>query len=138
MAKVYPVLTLVAMALFAVAPANVAMTPVEATMGLVQKIFYYHVPAAMTMFVSAFVCGIASAIFLFKGRARADRFAEKRQRLTGQAGGDGGGIYTNGYALLQQTDLADNRSGDGGNGAYGSRARGTSRTSRRCSGSPTP
>ena len=38
-------------------------------MGLVQKIFYYHVPSAMMMFVSAFVCGIASAVFLFRQNA---------------------------------------------------------------------
>ena len=44
-------------ALFAAAPFVVANAPPEQTMGLVQKIFYYHVPSAMMMFVSAFVCG---------------------------------------------------------------------------------
>jgi heme exporter protein C len=61
--------------LFALAPVFVAWAPYEATMGLVQKIFYFHVPAAMVMFVSAFVCGIGSALFLFKGTKRADRIA---------------------------------------------------------------
>lgn len=69
-----PVLV-VAMLLFAVAPLMIAWAPYEATMGLVQKIFYFHVPAAMAMFVSAFVCGIASALYLFKGNLRADRWA---------------------------------------------------------------
>jgi heme exporter protein C len=51
-------------------------------MGLVQKIFYFHVPAAMTMFVSAFTCGIASAIFLFGRRAGADRVGFAAAELT--------------------------------------------------------
>ena len=60
------------MVLFASAPLVVANAPYESTMGLVQKIFYYHVPSAMLMFVSAFVCGIASAVFLFR-RSRGGR-----------------------------------------------------------------
>ena len=63
------------MMLFAAAPVVVAYTPFEQTMGLVQKIFYYHVPSAMMMFISAFVCGIASAIYLFRNSAKADRLA---------------------------------------------------------------
>ena len=39
------------MVLFASAPLVVANAPYEQTMGLVQKIFYYHVPSAMLMFV---------------------------------------------------------------------------------------
>ena len=68
-------LLIVAMLLFAFAPVMIARAPYEATMGLVQKIFYYHVPAAMAMFVSAVVCGIASSLFLFKDARRADRWA---------------------------------------------------------------
>jgi heme exporter protein C len=82
MNKVYSILVLSAIALFAVAPAIVAQTPVEATMGLVQKIFYYHVPSAMVMFVAAFVCGVASAIYLFKGTPGADRLAVAAAELT--------------------------------------------------------
>ncbi len=37
-------------------------------MGLVQKIFYYHVPSAMVMFLAAFICGVASAVYLFRAR----------------------------------------------------------------------
>ncbi len=65
----------VAAAMFAAAPVLIAQAPYEATMGLVQKIFYFHVPAAMAMFVSAFVCGIAGVVFLFGRRPRADRVA---------------------------------------------------------------
>ena len=75
MTKTYSTLVLAAMGLFAAAPAIVAHTPVESTMGLVQKIFYYHVPSAMVMFLSAFVCGIASTVYLFERRPVADRLA---------------------------------------------------------------
>ncbi len=68
-------LLVVAMAMFAVAPVLIVRAPYESTMGLVQKIFYYHVPSAMMMFTSAFVCGIASAMFLFRDRRSADHVA---------------------------------------------------------------
>jgi heme exporter protein C len=75
MSRVFAPLAFVAMALFAMAPVIVGYAPYEQTMGLVQKVFYYHVPSAMLMFISAFVCGIASAVFLFKRSAAADRVA---------------------------------------------------------------
>jgi heme exporter protein C len=75
MTRAFVPLVLIAMVLFASAPLVVANAPVEQTMGLVQRIFYYHVPSAMLMFVSAFVCGIASAVFLFRRSAAADRVA---------------------------------------------------------------
>jgi heme exporter protein C len=75
MSRVFIPLVLAGMLLFAAAPLVVATAPVEQTMGLVQKIFYYHVPSAMLMFVSAFVCGIASAAYLFRRSAAADRVA---------------------------------------------------------------
>jgi heme exporter protein C len=75
MSRAFVPLVLIAMVLFASAPLIVANAPPEQTMGLVQKIFYYHVPSAMLMFVSAFVCGIASAVFLFRRSAAADRVA---------------------------------------------------------------
>ena len=75
MSRIVVPLVLVAMVLFAAAPLVVANAPFEQTMGLVQKIFYYHVPSAMLMFVSALMCGIASAVYLFRGSAAADRVA---------------------------------------------------------------
>jgi ABC-type transport system involved in cytochrome c biogenesis permease subunit len=36
----------------------------EATMGIVQRIFYFHVPAAAVSFTAAFVGGIASILYL--------------------------------------------------------------------------
>ena len=38
----------------------------EATMGIVQRIFYFHVPAAMASFTASFVGGIASILYLVK------------------------------------------------------------------------
>ncbi len=81
MNKGYPVLVLLAIVLFAVAPALVISTPNEATMGLVQKIFYYHVPSAMVMFLAAFICGLASAVYLFRSHAGADRIAAAAAEL---------------------------------------------------------
>jgi len=73
---VVPALLVVAAVLFAWAPYAIDAAPYESTMGLVQKIFYFHVPAAMTAMASAFVCGIASAMYLWGGRKpAADRVA---------------------------------------------------------------
>jgi len=68
-------LLIVGAGMFAVSPFLIDAAPYESTMGLIQKIFYYHVPAAMVMFASAFVCGIASAIYLWKRSPGADRVA---------------------------------------------------------------
>lgn len=43
------------------------VAPVEASMGVVQKIFYFHVPAAYSMYVGALVCFAGSAWFLARG-----------------------------------------------------------------------
>jgi heme exporter protein C len=82
MNKGYPVFALLAVVLFSAAPVLVAQAPYEATMGLVQKIFYYHVPSAMVMFLSALICGIASAVYLFRARPGADRVAAAAAELT--------------------------------------------------------
>lgn len=69
-----PMLAL-SLVMFAAAPVLIDNAPYETTMGLIQKIFYFHVPSAMMMFVSAFVCGIASARYLFARKPAADRVA---------------------------------------------------------------
>jgi heme exporter protein C len=61
--------------MFVVAPWLIDGAPAESTMGLVQKIFYFHVPSWMVMFTSVFVCGIAGAIHVFGRNERADRVA---------------------------------------------------------------
>src|SRR5262249_17480452 len=58
-----------------IAPFVVLGAPNESTMGLVQKIFYYHFPSAILDFVTIYVCGIASVVYLVKRSARADAIA---------------------------------------------------------------
>jgi heme exporter protein C len=80
--RVFPVVLVLALAGFVVAPFLIAGAPYESTMGLVQKIFYYHAPSGMMMFLGAFVSGIASALYLMKGRPGADRVAVAAAELT--------------------------------------------------------
>lgn len=75
MRKSFAPLLLVTAIMFALAPLVIARAPYESTMLLVQKIFYFHVPAWFVMFTAIFVSGIYSAIFLFKGNPKADRVA---------------------------------------------------------------
>jgi heme exporter protein C len=53
----------------------IARAPYQDTMGLIQKIFYFHVPCWMAMGAGIVTCGIGSAVFLFRGMKTADRFA---------------------------------------------------------------
>jgi len=46
--------------------------PTEATMGIIQRVFYFHVPAAMTSFAACFVGGIASVLYLVKRQNKWD------------------------------------------------------------------
>jgi len=50
-------------------------TPVEASQGLAQKIFYIHPPAAWSALLAFSLCGVASVAFLFLHDLRLDRFA---------------------------------------------------------------
>ncbi len=49
--------------------------PVESTMGIVQKIFYFHVPSAYGMYLGATMCFIGSVGYLARGHMRWDAFA---------------------------------------------------------------
>jgi heme exporter protein C len=69
-------------ALFAASPFVIANAPYESTMGLVQKIFYYHMPSAWMFLVGALVCGIASVRFLAGGVRRQDHVAFAAAELT--------------------------------------------------------
>jgi heme exporter protein C len=55
--------------------------PIEPVMGFVQKIFYFHVPCAIMLFLSTFVCAGGSIAFLFKGSERGDRLAHAAGEL---------------------------------------------------------
>ena len=53
-----------------------AFTPLEASQGAAQKIFYVHVPAAVWAETAMVIVGLASIFFLFLKDPRLDRFAE--------------------------------------------------------------
>jgi heme exporter protein C len=73
--RLAPVFLGVSLVMLVVAPFIVNQAPAEATMGLVSKIFYFHVPAAMLTLISSIVCGVASAIYLARRRPGADHVA---------------------------------------------------------------
>src|SRR5262245_42293166 len=75
MRKLFMPLMLLTGAMFAYAPVIITRAPYEASMGLVSKIFYFHVPSWWAMFTGVGICGVGSAIYLFKGRPGADRWA---------------------------------------------------------------
>jgi len=62
--------------LFAVSVMLVFMwTPVEQTMGVVQKVFYLHLPVAINTFIACLVCFIASVGYLWQRRQAWDDLA---------------------------------------------------------------
>src|SRR5258708_10509685 len=73
----------VAAAMFAYAPFMILAAPYESTMGLVQKIFYFHAANGMAMFLAAFGGGIGSAVFLFTPAPWGGRMAGAGGELTG-------------------------------------------------------
>jgi heme exporter protein C len=76
MPRAIPLLLIVAGAMLAASPFLINAAPPEATMGLVQKIFYVHLPSAMLFLIAALICGGSSAVFLMGGRKPgADRAA---------------------------------------------------------------
>src|SRR5687767_3615267 len=68
--------------MFAASPIIIANAPFESTMGLVQKIFYYHMPSAWMFLIGAILCGVASARYLMNGEPRHDRMARAAAELT--------------------------------------------------------
>lgn len=68
-------------ALFVIACNAIADAPQEITMGLVQKIFYFHVPCAWLLMLSTLVCAGGSVAYLFGGSERGDRVAVAASEL---------------------------------------------------------
>jgi heme exporter protein C len=68
--------------MFVASPLIIANAPYEATMGLVQKIFYYHMPSAWMFLTASMVCGVTSARYLATGNPKADRTAWAAAELT--------------------------------------------------------
>jgi heme exporter protein C len=61
--------------MFAAAPWVIDAAPYEATMGLVYKIYFFHMPSAWMFLLAAIVAGVASARFLFAKRQASDATA---------------------------------------------------------------
>ncbi|MFO0725002.1 MAG: cytochrome c biogenesis protein CcsA [Myxococcota bacterium] len=55
--------------------------PIEAQMGWVQKIFYFHVPCAWNLFLSVAVACLGSVLFLTRRQDRWDRLGEAGTEL---------------------------------------------------------
>src|SRR5262249_3233844 len=74
MGRVLPAVTCVAMlaALYLV----FMVVPTEQQMGIVQRIFYFHVSSAWMAFIGFFLVAGAGAAFLWNGSRAADRLAE--------------------------------------------------------------
>ncbi len=82
MRKLFVPVAVVAAAMFMYAPFMILDAPYESTMGLVQKIFYFHASCGMAMFAVAFASGIGSLLFLFGRKPWADRLAVAGAELT--------------------------------------------------------
>ncbi len=56
-------------------------TPVDARLGVVYKIFYFHVPSAYCMYVGAGACFVGSIGYLVRGKTSWDAFARAGAEL---------------------------------------------------------
>ena len=81
MPKWFLPVALVCGVMFAATPLVIASAPYESTMGLVQKIFYYHMPSAWMFLLAGVLCGVASWRYLAGGQARHDRTAQAAAEL---------------------------------------------------------
>jgi len=59
----------------------VERAPVEKTMGVVQKIFYFHVPAAYSMYIGAAACFVGSVMYLVRPTDAGDALARAGAEL---------------------------------------------------------
>jgi heme exporter protein C len=82
MRKAFVPLLVVAGVMLAYAPVMIAQGAFEQSMGLVSKIMYFHAPSGMVMLVSAIVCGVSSALYLWKKKPSQDRLAMASAELT--------------------------------------------------------
>jgi heme exporter protein C len=82
MRKIFAPLLILVGAMLAYAPVMIANGAYESSMGIVSKILYFHAPSGMVMLLSALVCGVASALYLWRKDPRADRVAIAAAELT--------------------------------------------------------
>ena len=82
MRKAFVPLAAIAGLIFMTAPILIMRARYESTMGLVQKIFYFQMPPAMLMLLSAIFCGVISGVYLIKKRPVYDWIAYAAAELT--------------------------------------------------------
>jgi heme exporter protein C len=69
---------------------TIALTPLELKMGLVQKIFYIHLPSAWCAFLGFLLAACASVLYLWKRRPVFDALAVSAAEVgVGARGGRG-------------------------------------------------
>lgn len=68
--------------LFLMAIHAVMRAPIEASMGVVYRIFYFHVPSAYSMYLGAGACFLGSAAYLIRPTVGRDAFARAGAELT--------------------------------------------------------
>jgi heme exporter protein C len=66
---------------FLVVPFMIVGAPIEPNMGIIQKIFYFHVPCAWLLLLSTIICAVGSIGYLFAGSERGDRLAHGAAEL---------------------------------------------------------
>ena len=75
------VMMVLAAGMFAAAPFMIDAAPYEATMGLVYKIYFFHMPSAWMFLTAAVTAGIASFRLLFLKRPRAEHWVTAAAEL---------------------------------------------------------
>jgi heme exporter protein C len=60
---------------FSALPFLIAAAPIEGTLGVIQKVFYLHVPCAWLLLLSTLAAAAGSLLFLFRGSEVGDRLA---------------------------------------------------------------
>src|SRR3954469_17696060 len=66
---------------FLAVPFLIVSAPVEPTMGIIQKIFYFHAPIAWLLLLSTGVCAAGSVAYLFFSSEGGDRLAHAAAEL---------------------------------------------------------
>jgi heme exporter protein C len=80
--RLVPILLGVSIIMFGAAPFVIDTAPYESSMGLVQRIFYFHVPVAILLLVTGVLCGVASGVYLAKRTPRSDALALSLAEIT--------------------------------------------------------
>jgi heme exporter protein C len=80
--RLVPGLLIISIVMFGAAPYVIDTAPYESSMGLIQRIFYFHVPVAILLLATGILCGVASAVYLARRNPRADAIALALAEIT--------------------------------------------------------